>query len=280
MVNTARKDPMWQYTDQYLKQHALTPAPVKENATAGTQYAAIRQSGLKDYYDNKPKGNEVNTMRPRTVVSIPGKLAGAQEVAQTGAGTMLNKNSAGTGGGGSGAAVNNSPYITQLNALYDQIMNRKPFQYDLNGDLLYRQMADQYTQLGLQASRDAMGTAAGLTGGYGNSFAQQVGNQAYQQYLTALHQNIPELYDRAYQAYQDEGNELLQRYELAALHPNQLQALQPQQTATTAETVKQDAYNQALQAVLGAKIASATSGTAAAYSLANYLKMVEDEMNK
>lgn len=276
------KSPMWQYTDQYLKQHAVTPVPVKENATAGTQYAAIRQSGLTDYYDNKPKGNEVNTVRPRTVVSIPGKLTGAQEVAQTGAGTMLNKNStgAGTGGGGGGSTVNNSPYIDQLNALYDQIMNRKPFQYDLNGDLLYRQMADQYTQLGQQASRDAMGTAAGLTGGYGNSYAQQVGNQAYQQYLTALHQNIPELYDRAYEQYLNEGNELLQRYELAALHPNQLQALQPQQAAMTAETGEQDAYYQALQAVLGANLAPATSGTAAAYSLANYLKMVEDEMNK
>lgn len=126
--------------------------------------------------------------------------------------------------GGGGA---NTPYIQQLNALYDQIMNRKPFQYDLNGDLLYRQMADKYTQLGQQAMRDTMGQAAALTGGYGNSYAQQVGNQAYQQYLTYLNEQIPGLYDRAYNVWQNEGDRLLERYQLAAAHPGYLAALQP-----------------------------------------------------
>lgn len=121
----------------------------------------------------------------------------------------------------------NTPYIEQLNSLYDQIMNRKPFQYDLNGDLLYRQMADQYTQLGQQAMRDTMGQAAALTGGYGNSYAQQVGNQAYQQYLTYLNEQIPGLYDRAYNVWQNEGDRLLERYQLAASHPGYLAALQP-----------------------------------------------------
>lgn len=121
----------------------------------------------------------------------------------------------------------NAPYIEQLNSLYDQIMNRKPFQYDLNGDLLYRQMADQYTQLGQQAMRDTMGQAAALTGGYGNSYAQQVGNQAYQQYLTYLNEQIPGLYDRAYNVWQNEGDRLLERYQLAAAHPGYLAALQP-----------------------------------------------------
>ena len=145
----------------------------------------------------------------------------------------------------------NQPYMEQLNALYDQIMNRKPFQYDLNGDLLYRQMADQYTQLGQQASRDAMGQAAALTGGYGNSYAQQVGNQTYQQYLTALNQNIPDLYDRAYQAYANEGDNLLQQYEIAAMHPEYLSAMKPQ-----TYTVQQDSdddnltYMQYLQSML------------------------------
>lgn len=126
--------------------------------------------------------------------------------------------------GGGGA---NTPYIEQLNSLYDQIMNRKPFQYDLNGDLLYRQMADQYTRLGQQAMRDTMGQAAALTGGYGNSYAQQVGNQAYQQYLTYLNEQIPSLYDRAYGVWQDEGDRLLEQYQLAAAHPGYLAAMMP-----------------------------------------------------
>lgn len=131
-------------------------------------------------------------------------------------------------GSGSGTATNAyAPYVEQLNALYDKMMNKGKFRYDLNADLLYQQMADQYTQLGQQAMKDTMGQAAALTGGYGNSYAQQVGNQAYQQYLTALNQQIPELYDRAYQAYHDDLDWLLQQYQLTAAHPEYLQAMTP-----------------------------------------------------
>lgn len=133
----------------------------------------------------------------------------------------------------------NQPYVDQLNSLYDQIVNRKPFQYDLNGDLLYRQMADRYAQMGQQAMRDTMGQAAALTGGYGNSYAQQVGNQAYQQYLTALNDNVPELWDRAYQVYQGEGDRLLQQYQLAAAHPGTIEAIKPR-TVTVTRTPKED----------------------------------------
>lgn len=162
---------------------------------------------------------------------------------------MQQRNAQTSGGGYGGGSGGNAPYVQQLNTLYDQIMNRKPFQYDLNGDLLYRQMADQYTQLGRQASADAMGQAAALTGGYGNSYATQVGNQANQQYLTMLNQNIPELWDRAYQAYLNEGDQLLQQYELAAAHPGYLQAMQPTGSGggTRAGT---DDYRSILQAMV------------------------------
>jgi hypothetical protein len=133
----------------------------------------------------------------------------------------------------------NQPYVDQLNSLYNQIVNRKPFQYDLNGDLLYRQMADRYTQMGQQAMRDTMGQAAALTGGYGNSYAQSVGNQAYQQYLTALNDNVPELWDRAYQVYQGEGDRLLQQYQLASQHPGIIEAIKPR-TVTVTRTPKED----------------------------------------
>lgn len=119
----------------------------------------------------------------------------------------------GSAGGGGGYAQD--PYQAQANALYQQLMERGDFRYDLQGDMLYRQYADQYSQLGQQAMRDAMGTAAGLTGGYGNSYANMVGNQAYQQYLGQLNAMVPEFYDRAYQRWQDEGNELLNKYDLA-----------------------------------------------------------------
>lgn len=108
-----------------------------------------------------------------------------------------------------------SKYTQQLNDIYDQIMNRGAFKYDLNADMLYQNYADQYQQLGKQAMQDTIGQASAMTGGYGNSYAASAGNQAYQQYLTQLNSMIPELYDRAYQRYQDEGNELYNRYGLA-----------------------------------------------------------------
>lgn len=126
-----------------------------------------------------------------------------------------NDDSYGTAGGGSGRGTTKNPYEAQANALYEQLMSRGDFNYDLQGDMLYRQYADQYSQLGKTAMRDAMGTAAGLTGGYGNSYAQQVGNQQYQQYLGQLNAMIPEFYDRAYNVWLNEGEDLQNRYQLA-----------------------------------------------------------------
>lgn len=124
-----------------------------------------------------------------------------------------------------GASNNNAPYVARLNSLYDQIVNRKPFRFDLANDPLYRQAAEQYTLAGRQAMADTMGRAAAQTGGYGNSFAQAAGDQQYQQYLTQLNAMTPEIWDRQYQAYMDQGDRLLQQYEMAASHPAYLQAL-------------------------------------------------------
>lgn len=138
------------------------------------------------------------------------KDAGNAQNQQNGAG-----DAAGAGAGGGGGGYTQDPYAAQANALYQQLLQRGPFQYDLQGDMLYRQYADQYSQMGQTAMRDAMGTAAGLTGGYGNSWAGSVGNQAYQQYLGQLNAMIPDFYDRAYQRWLDEGDNMLNQYQLA-----------------------------------------------------------------
>ena len=102
-----------------------------------------------------------------------------------------------------------SNYATQIQDVLDQIMNRKPFSYDFASDPLYQQYAQRYQQQGQLAMMDTMGQAAALTGGYGNSYAQTVGQQTYQGYLQALNDIIPELQNAAYQRYRDEGNQLL-----------------------------------------------------------------------
>lgn len=104
---------------------------------------------------------------------------------------------------------------TQLSDLYDRIMNREQFSYDLNADALYQQYKDKYQQQGKQAMLDTMGNAAALTGGYGSSYAATAGNQAYQQYLQQLNDVVPELYDAAYNRYVQEGADLQNQYGLA-----------------------------------------------------------------
>ena len=100
----------------------------------------------------------------------------------------------------------------------DKIFNREKFTYDLNGDALYQQYKDQYMLQGQQAMMDTMGQAQAMTGGYGNSYAQSVGQQTYQGYLQQLNDKVPELYQLALDQYNREGEELYNQY---ALHADQ-----------------------------------------------------------
>lgn len=101
-----------------------------------------------------------------------------------------------------------SPWQAQLDEIMGKIMNREPFSYDLNGDALYQQYKGQAMAQGQQAMMDTMGQAAALTGGYGNSYAQTAGQQAYHGYLQQLNDRIPELYSLALSKYQTEGQDL------------------------------------------------------------------------
>ena len=94
----------------------------------------------------------------------------------------------------------------------NKILNREKFSYDLNGDALYQQYKDKFIQQGKMAMQDTMGQAAAMTGGYGNSYAATVGNQAYQAQLNNLNDIIPELYQMAYDKYNQEGQDLYNQY--------------------------------------------------------------------
>ena len=109
-----------------------------------------------------------------------------------------------------------SSWQAQLNDTLQQILNREKFSYDLNADALYQQYKDQYVTQGKMAMMDTMGQAQAMTGGYGNSYAQSVGQQVYQGHLQELNNKIPELYQLAMQKYQMEGNELKDQYGMMA----------------------------------------------------------------
>lgn len=106
------------------------------------------------------------------------------------------------------------PNEAKLNAYISEYENRPKFNYDINADALYQQYKDSYIQQGKMAMQDAIGQASAMTGGYGNSYAQSVGQQAYNQHINQLNNIIPDLYQLAYDQYNQEGQNILNKASL------------------------------------------------------------------
>lgn len=104
----------------------------------------------------------------------------------------------------------------ELERLYAAITGRPAFSYDLASDPVYNSYAQSYQRRGRLAMRNTMGQAAALTGGYGSSYAQSVGQQQYDSYLQSLGEALPELYGMAWQRYNAEGDALKTAWELAS----------------------------------------------------------------
>lgn len=109
-----------------------------------------------------------------------------------------------------------SNYGDMIAQLADRILNREKFTYDVNGDALYQQYKDQYITQGKLAMQDTIGQAAAMTGGFGNSYAENAGQQAYHGYLQQLNDRVPELYQLALDQYNREGEDMYNQYGLLA----------------------------------------------------------------
>jgi hypothetical protein len=107
---------------------------------------------------------------------------------------------------------NNKSYAEQMDDVVKRILNRDKFEFDLNGDALYNQYKDAYVQQAKMAKEDAIGKASAMTGGYGNSYAQSVGQQMYQNEMNNLNDMAPELYQMALDRYNQEGQNLFDQY--------------------------------------------------------------------
>nr|DAP98213.1 MAG TPA: lytic transglycosylase [Caudoviricetes sp.] len=102
-----------------------------------------------------------------------------------------------------------SKYDSTIDDLIDSILNREQFDpnsvYDTD---LYKNYREQYMQQGNKAMRDTIGNISGMTGGYGSTYATAAGQQAYDNYLSQLGDKTLDIYDRVYQQYLNEGQEL------------------------------------------------------------------------
>lgn len=105
-------------------------------------------------------------------------------------------------------------YTDQMNGLMDKIMNRDPFEYDVDNDQLFQQALSSAMNSGRTAMQDTIGQASSLTGGYGSTYATNVGNQAYNQFIEDAYNNLPEYYQMALEAYQMEGQDLYNQFNM------------------------------------------------------------------
>lgn len=107
-----------------------------------------------------------------------------------------------------------SRFEEKLQELYDQIAGREAFDYDPEEDEAYRRYAKLYAAKGAAAMEDTLGKAASLTGGYGSSYAQSAGQQAYNGYLQELAALVPELRQAALAEYRQEGQALADQHSM------------------------------------------------------------------
>lgn len=114
-----------------------------------------------------------------------------------------------------------SQYAGYISDVLDSILNEQEFSYtgqDLMNDDLYKMYSDQYKRNARLAMQDTMGNAMAATGGYGSTYAQAVGQQAYDNQMAGLNDIAMELADRAYDRYlNDRSNRYNQMNTLVGL---------------------------------------------------------------
>lgn len=100
--------------------------------------------------------------------------------------------------------------------------DRGEFKYDVNADEIYKIYREQAEKNAKSAQRHTTAQAAGLTGGYGSSYAAAAGAQAYSDVMDDVDAMIPELYEAARARYDREGEDLLKRAETAGAYGDML----------------------------------------------------------
>lgn len=102
-----------------------------------------------------------------------------------------------------------SQYSSDIQNIINSIKNREQFKTDdvFKSDL-YNTMREQAIQNGQKSMRDTMGSAQAATGGYGSTYSQAAGQQAYDNALSNFNNATLDIYDRVYNQYLQEGQEL------------------------------------------------------------------------
>ena len=170
---------------QYQQDNGLQVDGIAGNETLGHLYGAASND-----QQTAPDMTDVTTIPANTAVSDAQKLWEEHLAKQPGAYQSTN----------------------DLQSAYNQVTSQQPFKYDPAGDAVYQQLIDRYNNQGKMAAMDTIGQAAGLTGGYGSTYGQRVGQQAHQEYLKGAYDQQPEFQRLAMEQHQMENDRLAQNY--------------------------------------------------------------------
>lgn len=109
-----------------------------------------------------------------------------------------------------------SRYDDVMQGLLDKIMNGGKFDYDINGDTTFQTYKNTAERSARMAAEDALARANAASGGYGNTYSQAMANQQYNAEMQRVADVVPELEDRAYTRWQNDKNDTMNQYSLAA----------------------------------------------------------------
>lgn len=148
-------------------------------------------------------------------------MSGGQTPTNAGGGTVQGTQPPVSNAAQSALGEGAGQWQAELDNVMAQIMGKGKFEYNMNGDAMYQQYADIYQNQANLGMQNAMAQAAALTGGYGSSYGQMVGQQAYAQQMQGLNDIGLELYDRAYAQDMAERSQLIDQYNMLAAREEQ-----------------------------------------------------------
>lgn len=159
------------------------------------------------------------TSHQPTVTPVSHRIGTVSDAVRDIAKTVSKHITSPVGAGNSATSANgaySSPYTGMLTKTMNDITNREPFQFDLNGDALYQQYRQRYLRDAQLAAQDTLGMTTALTGGYANSYAQSAAQQQYQNQIAKLNDVVPEIYQLQRGAYDADTDRLYQQYNMYA----------------------------------------------------------------
>ncbi len=170
---------------------------MKKNYTSAEILDMAIKKAAASYYADLDRNGEVDVADARIALRREKGLDGA--AGESGSAPNGSAASAGNGKTGTGAFGGYDGGESSLikKELLDSVIADTGRSYDITADKLYDEYRREYEKNAGLAAKDAYGTAAAGTGGYGSSYAAGAAADAYGRYLSALADKLPEFAESA-----------------------------------------------------------------------------------